>query len=146
MKIQPTTHRLQQTTLDYVYSHLCLSLFHQPPFPSSHIFSEEPGVLSGVNIINCVQCHRIFVAAGKNLTSAAVRITDRLNVILFRDKIAASGAGGAWQLQPALRNPQLWDFHFQTQCLTMKVCVERNKHAINFGWVIMKNDPRDKDT
>ena len=48
-------------------------------------------LLSAVNIINCVQCHRIFVAAGKNLTSAAVRITDRLNVILFRDKMPPAG-------------------------------------------------------
>ena len=50
-----------------------------------------PLLLSAVNIINCVQCHRIFVAAGKNLTSAAVRITDRLNVILFRDKMPPAG-------------------------------------------------------
>ena len=70
----------------YILFTTCSNLFE--PF---HVWSCCPLLLSAVNIINCVQCHRIFVAAGKNLTSAAVRITDRLNVILFRDKMPPAG-------------------------------------------------------
>ena len=75
----------------YILFTPCSNLFE--PFHASEkdlvLLSSAP--LSAVNIINCVQCHRIFVAAGKNLTSAAVRITDRLNVILFRDKMPPAG-------------------------------------------------------